>query len=100
MLRPVVEQHGNAMPMPKTVRSINVAKPLDLARGRRKIDLVSVPMIVPVGTGGGRQEQTRAPHLPPTREKPSPLTFLFVGYITSAPPPLNLCTPLPPLTNT
>jgi hypothetical protein len=51
MLRPVVEQHCRTMPMPKTVRAINVAKPLDLARGRREIDLVSVLMIASVSAG-------------------------------------------------
>src|SRR4030081_212349 len=59
MLRPVVEQHGHAMAVSKTVGVVNEAKPLDLARGRREIDLVSVPMIVSVRAGGCGKKRPR-----------------------------------------
>src|SRR3979411_2082847 len=99
MLRPVVEQHGNAMPMPKTVRSVHVAKPLHLARARRKIDLVSVPMIVPVGAGGCRKEQPRTIRFRRTRESLAYRSFLVVGDHALAPPPIHAATELTRLTN-
>src|SRR5712664_401908 len=59
MLRPVVEQHCRAMTVSKTGGTVNEAKPLDLARGRREIDLVSVPMIVSVSAGWRSKERPR-----------------------------------------
>jgi hypothetical protein len=39
------------MTVSKTMGAVNEAKPLDLARTCREIDLVSVPMIVSVSAG-------------------------------------------------
>src|ERR1700682_6373918 len=96
MLRPVVEQHCRAMPMPKTVRSIDGAKPLDLARGRREIDLVSVLMIVSVSAGWCGKEGPRTILFRRACESLAYRSFPVDGDHASVPP---LVAELPRLTN-
>src|SRR6266404_8756437 len=59
MLRPVVEQHCRAMTVSKAMGAVNEAKPLDLARSCREIDLVSIPMIVSVSASWRGKERPR-----------------------------------------
>src|SRR5260221_12881948 len=59
MLRPVVEQHCHTMTVSKAMGAVNEAKPLNLPRRCREIDLVSVRMIVSVGAGRRGKERSR-----------------------------------------
>jgi hypothetical protein len=87
MLRPVVEQHCRAMTVSKTVGAVNEAKPLDLARGRRKIDLVSGPMIVSVNAGGRGKERPRTVCFRRTCESIAYGSRLIDGDHAGMPPP-------------
>src|ERR1700681_867049 len=87
MLGPVVEQRCRAMTVSKTVGTVNEAKPLDLARGRREIDLVSVPMIVSVSAGRRSKKRPRAVRFRRARESIAYGSCLIDRNHADMPPP-------------
>ncbi len=68
------------MTVSKAMGAVNEAKPLDLARSCREIDLVSVPMVVSVSAGWRGKE--RGPYASAERAKASPIVVVSSIVIT------------------